>query len=119
MCKYKADDVKVRLRAVGRKGIDYFKFNNMDLNDEIIGLSAAPDFQQAAEFISDVAASYVNGETDKIILVHNGYVSMIAQEVREDQVLPVDPSKLALNAVSTSELEVEPDDDDTLLGCIG
>lgn len=116
--EYKAQGVKVRLRAVGRKGIDYFKFNNVELNNEIVGLSAAPDFKQAAEFISEVAESYVNGETDKIILVHNGYVNMITQEIREDQVLPVDTSKLELNAVSTSELEVEPDDDDTLLDAL-
>jgi len=115
---YQAQDVKVRLRAVGRKGIDYFKFNNVELNDEIVGLSAAPDFKQAAEFISEVAESYVNGETDKIILIHNGYVNMITQEIREDQVLPVDTSKLELNTISTSELEVEPDDDDTLLDAL-
>jgi len=116
--EYQAKDVKVRLRAVGRKGIDFFKFNGVELNDEIIGLSAAPDFKQAAEFISEVAESYVNGDTDKIILVHNGYVNMITQEIREDQVLPVDTSKLELNTVSTSELEVEPDDDDTLLDAL-
>jgi F-type H+-transporting ATPase subunit gamma len=118
IAEYQAKDVKVRLRAVGRKGIDYFKFNNVELNDEVIGLSAAPDFAQAAEFISEVAESYVNGETDKIILVHNGYVNMITQEIREDQVLPVDPSTLELNMTSTSELEVEPDDDDTLLDAL-
>jgi len=118
IAKYQEKDVKVRLRAVGRKGIDYFKFNNMELNDEIIGLSAAPDFKQAAEFISEVAESYVNGETDKIILVHNGYVNMITQEIKEDHVLPVDTSKLELNSTSTSELEVEPDDDDTLLDAL-
>ena len=116
--EYKEKNIKVRLRAVGRKGIDYFKFNNVELNDEIIGLSAAPNFAQAAEFISEIAASYVNGETDKIVLVHNGYVNMITQEIREDQVLPVDPSTLELNATSTSELEVEPDDDDTLLDAL-
>jgi len=118
IAEYKAQNVKVRLRAVGRKGIDYFKFNNFELNDEIIGLSAAPDFKQAAEFISEVAESYVQGETDKIVLIHNGYVNMITQEIREDQVLPVDSSKLVLDAVSTSELEVEPDDDDTLLDAL-
>jgi len=118
IAEYKAQNVKVRLRAVGRKGIDYFKFNNFELNNEIVGLSAAPDFSQAAEFISEVAESYVNGETDKIVLVHNGYVNMITQEVREDQVLPVDSSKLKLDVVSTSELEVEPDDDDTLLDAL-
>jgi len=116
--EYQAQNVKVRLRAVGRKGIDFFKFNSIELNDEIIGLSAAPDFKEAAEFISEVADSYVNGDTDKIILVHNGYVNMITQEVREDQILPVDASKLELNAVTTSELEVEPDDDDTLLDAL-
>ena len=118
LAAYKEQGVKVRLRAVGRKGIDYFRFNNVELNNEIIGLSAAPDFAQAAEFISEVAESYVNGETDKIILVHNGYVNMITQEIREDQVLPVDPSSLELSSSSTSELEVEPDDDDTLLDAL-
>ena len=116
--EYKAKDVKVRLRAVGRKGIDFFKFNNLELTDEIIGLSAAPDFKQAAEFISEVAASYVNGETDKIVLIHNGYVNMITQEIKEDHILPVDTSKLELSTASTSELEVEPDDDDTLLDAL-
>ncbi len=116
--EYQSKDVKVRLRAVGRKGIDFFKFNNVELNDEIIGLSAAPDFKEASEFISEVAESYVKGETDKIILVHNGYVNMITQEIREDQILPVETSKLELNSVSTSELEVEPDDDDTLLDAL-
>jgi F-type H+-transporting ATPase subunit gamma len=116
--EYKTKDVKIRLRAVGRKGIDYFKFNNIELNDEVIGLSAAPDFKTAAEFISEVAESYVNGDTDKVIIIHNGYVNMITQELRIDQVLPVDSSHLALDAVSTSELEVEPDDDDTLLDAL-
>jgi len=118
IAEYKEQDVKVHLRAVGRKGIDYFKFNNLELTSEIIGLSASPDFKQAAEFISEVAESYVNGETDRIVLVHNGYVNMITQEVRQDQVLPVDTSKLVLSATSTSELEVEPDDDDTLLDAL-
>ncbi len=118
IAEYKAQNVKVRLRAVGRKGIDYFKFNNFELNNEIVGLSAAPDFKQSAEFISEVAESYVNGETDKVVLIHNGYVNMITQEIREDQILPVDSSKLVLDVVSTSELEVEPDDDDTLLDAL-
>ncbi len=118
IAEFKEQDVKVRLRAVGRKGVDYFKFNNIELNDEIIGLSASPDFITASEFISEVAASYVSGETDRIILVHNGYVNMITQEVRQVQILPVDPSTLDLNSVSTSELEVEPDDDDTLLDAL-
>ncbi|MGC9351207.1 MAG: ATP synthase F1 subunit gamma [Sulfurovum sp.] len=115
LADYKAQNVKVRLRGVGRKGIDYFKFNNLDMLNEVVGLSSAPNYQDAAALINEIADSYVNGETDKIVMVHNGYVNMITQEVRQSQVLPVDPSTLELDQVSTSELEVEPDEDDTLL----
>ena len=115
LADYKAKNVKVRLRAVGRKGIDYFKFNNIDMMNEVVGLSSAPNYEDAAALINEIADSYVKGETDKIVMVHNGYVNMITQEIREAQILPVDPSTLELNAVSTSELEVEPDEDDTLL----
>ena len=116
--EYQGKGVKVRLRAIGRKGIDYFKFNGVELNNEVVGLSAAPDYKASSEFIAEVVESYVNGETDRIVLVHNGYVNMITQEIRQDQVLPVDTSKLELGAISTSELEVEPDDDDTLLDAL-
>ncbi|WP_294951161.1 ATP synthase F1 subunit gamma [Sulfurovum sp.] len=118
IAEYQGQGIKVRLRAVGRKGIDYFKFNGVELNNEIVGLSAAPDYKQSSEFIAEVVESYVNGETDRIVLVHNGYVNMISQEIRQDQVLPVDTSKLELSTVSTSEMEVEPDDDDTLLDAL-
>ncbi len=113
--QFKSQEVEVRLRAVGRKGIDYYKFNNFELKSEIVGLSASPNFESAAKFISEVAESCVNGETNKIIMVHNGYVNMITQAVKVDQLLPVDSSKLKLEVVSTSEMEVEPDEDDTLL----
>lgn len=112
---YQATNTKIKLRAVGRKGIDYYKFNNIELSDEIIGLSASPNYEEASEFINEIATNYINGETDKIILVHNGYVNMITQEVKQDQLLPVHASKIEINTQSKSELELEPDEDDTLL----
>ncbi len=114
----KADDVKIRLSAVGRKGIDYYKFNNIELSREVIGLSAAPNYEDASSFISEISEEYASGKSDQIIMVHNGYVSMIAQEVREDQVLPIDISRIDGRAKSESELEIEPDDDNTLLNAL-
>jgi len=112
---FKSDNVKVRLSGVGQKGIDYYRFNNIEMMHEVVGLSSAPDYAKAAEFISEIVDAYANGETDRIILVHNGYVNMISQEVREEQVLPVDVSKVKSGTESRSELEIEPDDDSTLL----
>ncbi|SFV61510.1 ATP synthase gamma chain [hydrothermal vent metagenome] len=112
---FKSDDIKVRLSGVGRKGIDYYKFNNVEMMREVVGLSSAPDSEKAAEFISDIVNSYANGETDRIIMVHNGYVNMISQEIREDQVLPIDVTEMTNKVESKSELELEPDDDGSLL----
>jgi F-type H+-transporting ATPase subunit gamma len=114
----KADDVKIRLSAVGRKGIDYYKFNNIALSKEIIGLSSAPNYEDAAAFISELSEDFASGKSDKIIMVHNGYVNMITQVIREDQVLPVDISRIDGKVQSESELEIEPDDDNTLLDAL-
>ena len=115
MADFKSDDIKVRLSGVGRKGIDYYKFNRIDMMREIVGLSSAPDYESAAKFISEVVEEYANGETDRIIMVHNGYVNMITQEIREDQILPIDISEMNTDTALKSELEIEAEDDSALL----
>jgi F-type H+-transporting ATPase subunit gamma len=114
--EYKAQGVKIRLRGIGRKGIDYFRFNNVELVSTEVGLSSAPTHEKAKKFISKVVDDCLNGITDKIVLVHNGYVNMITQVIREDNLLPIDPEKVVENdQVSLSDLDMEPQDDDTLL----
>ena len=114
----KSDNIEIRLSAVGRKGIDYYKFNSVELTREIIGLSSAPNYEKAASFISEISDEFATGKSDKIIMVHNGYVNMISQEVREEQILPIDISRLDGMPKSESELEIEPDDDNTLLNAL-
>ena len=112
--KLEANGAKVRLRVIGKKAIGYFKFKNIEMINQIEGLSSAPSYDKAAEFIKEVVESYLNGETDRVIIVHNGYVNMITQKVKVDNILPLDPSEFTPKAVSTSELELEPDDDTIL-----
>jgi len=113
--EYESKGVTVRLRAVGKKGISYFKFNKVEMLQQVDDLSSAPTYQRAAEFINDAVEDYIQGKTDKVLLIHNGYVNMITQEVREEQAVPVDADAITNNSTSMSELELEPDDDDTLL----
>lgn len=112
-------DVNIRLSGVGKKGIAFFKYNQVEMMNQIDDLSSKPDYERSTALISSLVEDYVNGETDKIILIHNGYVNMIMQKVHEQQLLPVDTSKLEItDSVATSELEIEPDDDDTLLDAL-
>ncbi len=114
IAQYEGKGSSVRLRAIGKKAISYYKFKKRAMLDEIEGLSSAPNYQDAAAFVKEVVTAYLNGETDKVVIVHNGYVNMITQEIRVDNLLPLDPNEFAPKAVSTSELEIEPDDDSVL-----
>ena len=116
MQEYKDAGVEVRLSGVGKKGIAFFKYNQVEMLNQIDDLSSKPDYARSKELIDSLVEDYVAGKTDKIILIHNGYVNMIMQKVYTQQLLPVDTSALKLTeSVSMSEMEVEPDDDDTLL----
>lgn len=111
---FKEQKVKVRLRAVGRKGIDFFSFQGVELYDTKVGLSSAPTYEAAAEFISKATEDFKNGVTDKIILVHNGYVNMLTQDIRVNDLLPIDITKCTAED-SESVMEIEPEEDETVL----
>jgi F-type H+-transporting ATPase subunit gamma len=84
--------------------------------DQIAGLSSSPEFEKSSEFIHEVASDFIAGKTQRVVLVNNGYVNMITQAIRENQLLPIDPSQLGIGeSCSPSDLELEPDDNDTLL----
>jgi len=115
----KSSDIEVRLSGIGKKGIAFFKYNKVEMFNQIVDLSSKPNYEDSTALISSLVEDYVEGKTDKIILVHNGYVSMIAQRVSTQQLLPIDVSALKLTkSVSMSEMDVEPDDDDTLLDAL-
>jgi F-type H+-transporting ATPase subunit gamma len=116
--EFKEAGAEIRLSGIGKKGIAFYKYNKIDMMNEIEGLSASPNYEDAAKFVSGLVEDYIAGKTDKIVLVYNGYVNMITQEIVEQQLLPVDMSNIELNSVSMSELEVEPDDDDTLMDAL-
>jgi len=103
----KEKKIKIRLKVIGKKAIEYFKFVGIEMYDEIIGLSAAPNYAKAAELIQKSYEDFVNEEIDNIITVHNGYVNKLTQEVHVKELLPIEVD------VSDSQdfLEVEPDND--------
>ena len=114
MEEYKKKGVNVRLRAVGRKGIDYFNFQKQELKQSVNDLSSAPDYDRASEFIKDVVEDFKNEVTDKVILVNNGFLNMLTQEIRVNQLLPISLEQ-AEEKDAESMLNIEPDDDEEVL----
>jgi len=108
----KAQKIKVRLRAVGKKGIEFFNFQGVELLETYVGASSSPTYEKAQKIIKDAIDDFINGITDKVVLIHNGYKNMISQEIRVNDIVPIEPSKIV--AVETNSLmEFEPEDNYT------
>ena len=80
--EYESKGAKVRLRIAGRKGIDFFKFQGEEIIQQEVGLSVAPTYETASDFIKVVEEDFNNAQTDKVVLVYNGFLNMLSQEIR-------------------------------------
>lgn len=108
LAEYGSQKVTVRLRAVGRKGIAFFNFQGVELLTSYAGVSSSPSYEKAQEIIKSAINDFVEGKTDKVILVHNGYKNMISQELKIVDVVPV---QSPIESRETSSLmELEPDE---------
>ncbi len=111
---YKAKKVKVRLRAIGRKGIEFFNFQGVELLKTYAGVSSSPSYEKAQEIIGSAIDDFSNGLTDGVILVHNGYLNMISQEMKVNDVVPIEPPQASTEA-SLSLMEIESSGEEKLL----
>ena len=105
------------MRGVGKKGIEYFNFQGIELLEKHIGVSSSPTYEKAQNIIKSAIDSFLAGETDKVVLVHNGYKNMISQEMRVNDIVPIEPptvdEKHAANLGSA--VEFEPDENAKVL----
>ena len=116
--EYKAKKVKVRLRAIGKKGIEFFNFQGIDILESYRGVSSTPTYEKAQSIIDEAIKDFNSGATDKIIMVHNGYKNMISQEIRIKDIVPIQmPLDMGSAEKFDSLMEVEPsNEDDTIIG---
>ncbi len=114
IAEYKAKGVNVRLRAAGKKGVEYFTFQKFTLEQRISDLTSAPDYDRAADFIKAVVTDFRNGTTDKVVIVYNGFLNMLTQQIRVRELLPISLENIE-SRNTDSMLDIEPDDDEEVL----
>ena len=112
--EYEAKGAKVRLRAAGKKGVEFFSFQGATLEQKAVELSSAPTYEKASNYIKLAVEDFKNELTDKVIIVYYGFLNMLTQEIRVKEILPVSLEKVEISE-TTSMLNIEPDDDDEVL----
>jgi F-type H+-transporting ATPase subunit gamma len=113
--EYKEQNVKVRLRGIGKKGVEFFKYNEVELFDAVIDLSSKPDKKRSDEFIRTSIMDYKDEKIDALHIVYNGYKNMITQELHVKKILPVDTDDFECEDAHTSMLEVEAQNEEDML----
>ncbi|MEN8303498.1 MAG: ATP synthase F1 subunit gamma [Campylobacterota bacterium] len=114
--EYKEQNVKVRLRGIGKKGVEFFKYNEVEMLDTVIDLSSKPEKDRSDEFIMTSIEDYKDGKIDGLHIVYNGFKNMMAQELHVNRVLPVDTEEYDCDkSQASSMLEVEAEDEERML----
>ncbi|HQS66296.1 MAG TPA: ATP synthase F1 subunit gamma [Sulfuricurvum sp.] len=113
--EYQEKKVNIRIRGIGKKGIEYFNFNQVELLDEVKNLSSSPDMQRSSEFMTRSIKDFKDGIIDGVYLVYNGYKNVITQELHVNKILPVDVADYDCEKSKNSVLELEAHDEETML----
>jgi F-type H+-transporting ATPase subunit gamma len=117
--QYKEQNVKVRLRGIGKKGVEYFNYNEVEMLDTVVDLSSKPDKERSDEFIETSIIDFQEGKIDALHVVYNGYLNMITQQLHVNQILPINSEEFNCEDVQkNSTIEVEAQDEEKMLNSL-
>lgn len=81
----------VALLVVGRKGRDYFRRRPGEIVSEHVNIFRQLDFAQAQEIAREVIELYTTEAVDAVDFLYNEFKSVMAQNVKVERYLPIEP----------------------------
>ena len=92
----RGEGVDVRLFAVGKKAAAFYRFRGMELEGSFVGIADKPTFADARTVAATIAAPFIDGEVQQVLLVSTRFVSAGSQVVEVEQLLPLSMPDLAV-----------------------
>jgi F-type H+-transporting ATPase subunit gamma len=109
---------EVRLVTVGKKAPAYYRFRGIEVEQSFAGFVDHPEFADARAVAAALAAPFVAGEVQQVMLVSTRFISAGSQVVESQQLLPLSMSEEAAAPTSTGlkgYTEFEPEVEDLLI----
>ncbi|MBR2835650.1 MAG: ATP synthase F1 subunit gamma [Coriobacteriales bacterium] len=113
---YAAEGIQTSYILCGKKAIGYFAYRGVTPDMQFAGLSADPTFDQASRIASYVRDLYEQGKVDEVILWYNHARNAADQDLRTEQILPVEIAKeeaadaAEAEAKAVASFDFEPDE---------
>ena len=112
--KLEGEGSAVRLYSVGKKAGAFYRFRGIDVVEGFVGMSDRPTFDDARRIAATVAAPFIAGEAQQVLLVSTRFLSAATQSVELEQLLPLslpalpdDGTPTVLKGYTEFEPEVE------------
>lgn len=87
--KFKKDGKNVSVIAVGKKGRDFCKRRNIDIDSEYVQMIPETMFEKAKNISEEIVQFYTNGIYDEVYLIYSKFISAISYELSVEKLLPV------------------------------
>lgn len=95
------------LIALGRKIRDSMRKQRWKIIAEHVDVTARPNLAVAAEIAKDVIALYEREEVDAVYIVFNEFKSVLAQNLKLEKLLPIEPEAAAGEGAQTNQAAVD------------
>jgi F-type H+-transporting ATPase subunit gamma len=79
----------VRLFTVGKKAPAFFRFRSIEVERSFVGFADRPTFADAQLIAAALAAPFVSGDAQQVLLVSTRFHSAGSQSVESEQLLPL------------------------------
>jgi F-type H+-transporting ATPase subunit gamma len=89
LAELKASDVQTEFHVIGKKGISYFRFRNVEMASRHTDISDSPSPEYARSLIDPLAERFVREELDAVYVVHAEFKSVMSTPPITRRLLPV------------------------------
>lgn len=100
VCKLALDKMQEQenkdLITIGKKAREYFRARNVEISEEIVGISESPTYIHASRIAQTIIDNYKSGATGEVYFVYTAFQSIIVQEPKIVQLLPLNPEDFNL-----------------------
>lgn len=96
---------RLSLVTVGKKATSHFKKRNYNVIDAFPGFFDNIEYEAASSIMRDASAQFIQKEVDQVYLAYNEFKSVIAQNRKVQQVLPIDASSLISDDASVDAID--------------
>ena len=103
VARWKAEGTEIRFTLVGKKASEYYRRHRPDQISDDRPVGPKANYLEAQQIAQRLISDFENGEVDRVVLLHNEFVSAITQTPKIVPLLPFVAEK--------AEVEVEEDAD--------